>query len=164
VQVRSNLILPITILPSSNLFAVSVTQNNWGWTAGGSFNWTGARNSLVADGARTINDGGGLMGSVQLTSANVAVRHRWTESLSTEFGVMYGDNRAISSFLSPYSKLQNISGNFGIRRQLGNSLELAAAYGRILQHQNQGIPGVLNINHNRAWVNLSYSFRRPLGR
>jgi len=136
----------------------------WSVAAGGSFNWNGKRTGFVAEGSRMVSDGGGLGGAVQLISADTGVRHQWSESFSSQLGVMYGNNHALSRLTSPYSSLKMVSANFSVTRTLGNTLFLTLGYARDLQQQHQGLPAMVNINHNRAWTTVSYNFKRPLGR
>jgi hypothetical protein len=160
----TNIIFPTVILPSVNVRAIPISQKSWSWSTGGSYNWNGKRTSFVAAGSRMVSDGGGLMGTVQLISANAAVRRQWTHSFSSQLGVMYGDSHALNVFASQVSSLKMISGDISISRSLSEHLLLTLGYARDLQQQYQGALRPGNINHNRGWVSLSYNFQRPVGR
>ena len=154
----------IAHVPGVTFPANGLLRSNWSVTAGGSFNWNGERTGFIAGGSRMVSDGGGLGGAVQLISANAGVRHQWSESFSTQFGVMYGNNGALSTLASPYSSLKMVSSNFSVTRTLGNTLLLTLGYARDLQRQSHSITGLGNVNHNRAWATVAYNFKRPLGR
>jgi hypothetical protein len=151
-------------LDVSSSLGFSNRQTQWTGAAGASYNWNGRHTSFLADGSRMVSDGGGLLGAVQLTSANAAVRRQLTQSLATQLGLMYGNNRALSADTSPFTSLKMLSAKFSVDRSLGNDLLVTLGYGRDLQQQYHGQPGSAEINHNRAWATLSYNFKRPLGR
>jgi hypothetical protein len=142
---------------------VAATYSNWSLTAGGTFNWHGSRTSFMADGSRSVSDGGGLLGAVQLIGARAAVLRKLSQSWSSEFGLTYANSRPLDRSASPFSSLRDVSGILSMTRTMNHGLLLTLGYARDLQHQYQG-QGFANINHNRAWASVSYNFQRPIGR
>jgi hypothetical protein len=153
-----------SVTPQSITLAwIPESRNSWSTAAGSSLNWNGQRTSFLADVARTINDGGGLLGAVELTSADAAVRRQLTQAYSMQVGVSYGRNRALVVSSAPYSLVNSTIGSISLSRRFGSSLGFRAGYARA--HQTQENVSATNlVNNNRAWVSLSYDFSRPIGR
>src|SRR5581483_3171435 len=153
-----------TATPQSITLAwVPESRNAWSTAAGSSLNWNGERTSFLANAARTINDGGGLLGAVELTSVDAAIRRQLTQVYSAQIGVTYGRNRALVDSAAPYSSVNGTIGSISLSRRFGTSFGFTAGYARA--HQTQDSVSASNlVNNNRAWVSLSYDFSRPLGR
>ncbi len=153
-----------TVTPQSITLAwIPESRNSWSTAAGSSFSWNGERASFLADATRTINDGGGLLGAVELTSADAAMRWQLTRAYSAQVGVTYGRNRALIDSSAPYSSVNSTIGSISVSRRFGSSLGFTAGYARA--HQTQDSVSATNlVNNNRAWVSLSYDFSRPIGR
>ena len=160
----SSQLMEQTITPRSITLAwLPVSQASWSTAAGSSLNWNGERTSFLANASRTINDGGGVLGAVQLMSVDAALRRQLSPALSIAFGFGYGQNNPLLASSSPYSALRSTVGSIAVSRRLGNSLGFTVGYARA--HQSQRSAASTNlIDNNRAWVSLSYDFSRPLGR
>lgn len=132
---------------------------------GTGFNWNGRRTGVLVQTSRLVSDGGGALGAVRLLSAEAAVRHQWTRSISAQLGAAYGNNVPLSRANTPYLSLKMVSANFSLTRNLANALFITVGYSRAIQQEYQTAPGgPFEINHNRAWATLSYDFSRPWGR
>ena len=163
-SVNSEVMIPTVVLPLVYFISVPIEQASWSTAAGGSFTWNGKRTSLVADASRSVNDGGGLLGAVNLISTDVSLRRQLFKNYSADLGVAYGSNQAVSTTALPYSSLKSTSANVAVDRRFSDHLGLTLGYSHILQLQQNVTPNAPSINHNRVWVSLSYNFSRPLGR
>ena len=161
---NSELMVLTMQLPVIYLSAIPISQKSWSPAVGGSFNWNGQRTSFVADASRMINDGGGLLGAVKLTTFDAAVRRQLSRNYTTELGVVYGLSDTVGSSALSYSSVKSATGNFSLSRRFGTDFGLTLGYAYAYQLQTNSAPGSTNINHNRAWITISYTFSRPLGR
>jgi hypothetical protein len=158
-QVMEQVVTPRLI----TLAWIPVAHKTWSPAAGSSFNWNGQRTSFLADIARTVNDGGGLLGAVESVSVDAAVRHQLSSAYSAQLGFSYGQNDPVVLASAPYSSLKSVIGSISLSRRIRDMLGFTIGYARA--HQLQDAVGLQNsINNNRAWVSLSYDFSRPLGR
>lgn len=159
----SQLTSPSGALSTSGTLAAA-SQKSWSPAAGGSLNWNGQQTSFLAEVGHTASDGGGLFGAVQLTMVDAAVRRQFTRSLTVQLGGAYGSSSPLGIASPGYSALKNATGTFAISRRLRTSMTLSAGYSYVYQLQQNAVPPITNVHHNRAWVSVSYGFTRPLGR
>jgi hypothetical protein len=159
---QSELIAYTMQLPVVFLSAIPISQTSWSPAVGGSFSWNGQRTSFVTDASRMINDGGGLLGAVHFTTFGAAVRRQLSRDYTARMGVVYGLSNQVGSSALSYSSLKSATGNFSLSRRIGTNFGLTLGYARDYQLDNA--PGSSNINHNRAWITISYEFSRPMGR
>lgn len=163
-DVSTQIMVPTVQLPLVYFVSIPIEQNSWSTAAGGSFSWNGQRTSFIADASRSVSDGGGLLGAVNLTSFDASVRRQVSRNYAANLGVAYGSNQAVSTTASPFSSLKSTTANFAIDRTFRNRLGLTLGYAHAFQTQQNAAPGSDQINHNRVWMSLSYNFSRPLGR
>ena len=161
---NSELMVLAMQLPVIYVRAISISQKSWSPAVGGSFSWNGQRTSFVADASRTTSDGGGLLGAVKLTSFDAAVRRQLSRNYTAELGVIYGLSDTVGSSAVSYSSVKSATGNFSLSRRFGTDFGLTLGYAHAYQLQGNNAPVSTNINHNRAWITISYIFSRPLGR
>jgi hypothetical protein len=136
----------------------------WTPSTGVSLSWRGQHSSLAATYLRTISDGGGLGGAVQLNSALASLRHQFTRSLGGSLGANYSLNQVQGQSISSNTGGHTISGNVALERSLGQHFNLGIGYLRLHQSYDN-IPGISNApNRNQVSVSVSYQFQRPLGR
>jgi len=150
-----------TTVNSATATTATSTRMNWSPAAGGSFSMNGVRTSFVADATRMVDDGGGLLGTVQLTSVSVNIRHQFTGSFFGGGGLLYGDSKDVSGSGSSFSSLQVYG---AVSRALRNNVTVTLGYSLALQQEALRTNGSKDINHNRAWGTVSYNFTRPLGK
>ena len=158
------LMIPSGAPPVVSVAPAVVSQSSWSTALGGSFNWNGQRTSFLAEAARTANNGGGLLAAVQLTMVDAAVRRQLSRTLTAQLGAAYGLSNPVGIAPFGYSSLKNATGSFALSRRIGTSIGLSLGYSYVYQLQYNTVPGTTNVNHNRAWVSVSYAFSRPLGR
>ena len=151
--------VPVVLVASS-----PVSQRKWTYAAGASFNWQGEHTSVQMGASRRISDGGGILGPVELVSAQVALRQKLTRSLTLAFGGIVGDNRLLANFNGAVDRLRSASGSGAIEQMLGRSFMVSLGYGRDYQRESGGAPLPTDVNHNRGWVSFSYNFSKAIGR
>jgi hypothetical protein len=167
INLQTNMTLSVFAGPERTELEIgSVTAGaaSWSTMAGGNFGWQGQRTSLRLNGLRRVSDGGGLLAAVRLTSVDGAVRRQLTRFSTVGIGGLYGDSNSLSG--TTEARLKTASGSAFWEQQLGRMFALTLGYAR--DHQNGTGNGssvtVGDVDHNRAWVTLSYNFTRPLGR
>ena len=130
----------------------------WTPSAGASVNWQSLHTGMAVSYARTVSGGGGLIGAVELDSANASLRQQLTRNLSASLAGGYANNGVLSvASLGGHS----ISASAALQRQVGEHFNVQAGYTRL--HQNYSFLAA-NPDTNREWVAVSCQFFRPLGK
>jgi hypothetical protein len=133
-------------------------SQSWSPAGGASLNWQARHSSMAVSYSHSISSGGGLIGAVELDSANASLRQQITRNFSASLAGAYANNGVLAiSSLGGHS----VSGTASLQRQVGEHLNLQAGYTRL--HQNYSFLSA-NPDTNREWVSISYQFARPLGR
>jgi hypothetical protein len=133
-------------------------SQSWSPAGGASLNWQAQHTSLAVSYLHSVSGGGGLVGAVELDSANASVRQQLTRNLRAALAGTYANNGVLAlADLGGHS----ISGSASLQREVGEHLNLQAGYTRL--HQTYSFISA-NPDTNREWVAVSYQFARPLGR
>ena len=152
-------VLP-SVLSSANETDLQV---HWGVAGGADLTWQGKRTITRLGYTRQTTDGSGIAQAVNLEQINGEIWQRLTARLTGGIGVGYAKNNplnAANGLVPSHSWL----GNAQVEYRLTDNLVFALQYGRDqLSYIYSPSPAVRS-NRNRAWVSLSYSFSRPLGR
>ena len=160
----SQVITQVVTVPVVVVISSPASSQRWTYAAGASFNWQGERTSVQLGASRRISDGGGVLGPVELVSAQAALRQKLRRSLTLAFGGIVGDNRLLANFNGAAAQLRSASGSAAIEQILGRNFMVSLGYGRDYQRQSGGTPPPTDVNHNRGWISLSYNFSRAIGR
>jgi hypothetical protein len=170
-QVRPGMNLSFFVGPqySDNRFQTSSSPSQAGysamWTvaAGAEYSLTGRHNSLSLTFTRHLADGGGVLGTVELSSFLGSYRQqlsrRWTVTLNGS----YGANDALTNAVGSQT-IDLGSAGLSVLRQLGEHYFVEVGY--LWQDQNTKNVSVLSSNAHRNTVvaSFSYQFARPWGR
>jgi hypothetical protein len=157
VQTTSKLLLSGVTIPISN--------NIWSGSGGASFNWQGQHNSISAEFARRVNDGGGIQGPSNETLINGNYGRQLTKTITIGVGGYYTRTDALITDSTGTPSTNTASGNITISKTFRQNFSCVFGYAHDRQRQKDSTvleSGV--VNHNRGWINISYSFGRPLGR
>ena len=139
------------------------SEEHWGVAGGADLSWQGKRTSTRLEYTRQASDGSGLAQAVKLEQVEGEIRERLTRRWTLDAGVGYARNTPLNAVSGP-TPYRSWVGNAGLQYKLTDNLAFDARYGRDqLQYENR-LPPVSWSNRNRAWVSMSYSFSRPLGR
>lgn len=142
---------------SSTLPVVAAAQS-WSPAGGASVNWQSLHSSAAVSYLHSVSGGGGLIGAVELDSANASVRQQIRRNLSASFAGAYANNGVLAvAALGGHS----VSGSVSLQQQVGQHLSFQAGYTRL--HQTYSFLAA-NPDTNREWISISYQFARPLGR
>jgi hypothetical protein len=142
---------------SPTLPAVAAARS-WSPAGGASVNWQSAHSSAAVSYLHTVSGGGGLIGAVNLDSANASFRQLIRRNLSAYVSGAYANNGVLAlSSLGGHS----ISGSASLQRQVGEHISFQAGYTRL--HQTYSFFSA-NPDTNREWLSISYQFGRPLGK
>ncbi|HZQ91909.1 MAG TPA: hypothetical protein VFA60_08970 [Terriglobales bacterium] len=136
----------------------------WSWSAGGNFDWRGVRNAINAGVVRQVNDAGTLGGVVRLTNLNAGFNRRLTARSTIHMGVSYARNRAFDLLVSPGATGDYVIGSAEYQHTLGRHIGFSLSYSHVEQTKAATLPSVVQGDHNRVAIALSYSFERPIGR
>ncbi|HZQ66960.1 MAG TPA: hypothetical protein VFA68_00460 [Terriglobales bacterium] len=162
-QTMMDVVVPSVVLPRIQILAIAVPQKSWSTTAGGSYVWNGLHTGVTVNASRTLSDGGGLLGAVNLTSVDGTFRRQLSRQYTVSFAANYGQSDAVGQVPTPYSAVTSALGSVSVNRTFATNLGLTLGYARAFQLQGNG-QGIPNISHNRAWISVSYQLSRPLGR
>lgn len=140
-----------------------VTLANWSWSAGGTYRWTTSKVTMTGTVARQVSDGGGLTGTVRLTSFEYTVERQLPRKFSGSLYARY----TLNDRLIPQTGQTNHA-NYGsvggeISRKLRRDLTLRLSYDRMeeLLGYTSSNPW---IDRNRVTISIDYLFTHPLGR
>jgi hypothetical protein len=156
---RAKSLVPAALIgPTNSLTSTS----HWNGAGGVAWSWQGTRTGFSLGYTRQTSDGGGLMEAVRMQSVTGDVRRRLTQRWTASLSALYGINDPLGSS-TVVSGIRTLSGNAGFDYQMTDHLGFGIRYGRDQQKYVDAVPNSWT-NRNRAWVSMSYSFNRPLGR
>jgi hypothetical protein len=140
----------------------STTQSMWLVDGGATLGWQGARTNIQFSAIHNVSDGGGLTGAARTYSVNVVARRQFDHQFVGTVGLSYSENSVLANL--PGNHFYAVDGTAGIEKTIRQRFAIGLIYGR--NHQTFANSGALSnnlVDHNRAWVNVSYSFSHPLG-
>jgi hypothetical protein len=143
----------------------TTTSTSWSPTGGIEAAWQNARTSVAAGYSRSISDGGGLLGAVQLGNTYGRFRHEVIPGWAVTATASYGTNSSIlpssafvgSSFNLTGVNLTSVGG--GLERNAGKRLGLRLGY----THDFQQETGFGDATRNRFFATITYQWAKPLG-
>ena len=151
-------------IPSeSNLSNSLGSQKKWNVAGGTDLTFQGRSTSFRVGYTQQTSDGGGLAEAVRLQQVSGEIKRRLTSHWTTAVSIGYGKNKPLTMIKNqaPYNSLV---GNASVDCQITDSLGFGFRYERDqLTYEYPSSISSLS-NRNRAWVSISYSFSRPLGR
>jgi hypothetical protein len=144
--------------------AVLSNPLTWSWSAGGSFDWRGVRNAINASVVHQVSDGGLLGGVVRLTNLGGGFNRRLSANSTLHVAANYARNRAFDLLVSPAATGDYVITTADYHRTLGRRFGMSLTYSHVQQTRTPTLPSVVQGDHNRVAIALSYSFERPIGR
>ncbi len=137
---------------------------SWHPQAGGSLSWQGRLSSVALSYSHMISGGGGLIGAVQMDSANASIGQQLSRTLNASVSGGYAQNDVLTAVPQAGDNGHTLFGTASLQKQFGQHLNLQLGYTRL--HQSYSGVAVLATtpNTNREVVSISYQFFRPLGR
>jgi hypothetical protein len=140
---------------------VPVSRTLWSPSGGATFSWSGDRLGLQASFVRQVSDGGGLLGSVDMTNARLLIKRElarhWAAHLDGEI-----THEALLR-VSGDVKIQTLVVGAGISHELARNMRIQLSYQRM--HRTGGYLSTSQFgNHNRVTLALERNFTLPLGR
>src|SRR5581483_139858 len=110
-----------------------LSSANWSWSAGGTYTWTTTRMTMVGSAIRQVSDGGGLVGTVQMTNFQCRLQGRLPRKLTGAIYSGYSLNHELTpqtgTTLSPHYGTAGAS----IARAISRQLSVTLAYDRAEQ-------------------------------
>lgn len=152
------------VVVNLSFFTISlpVFRTQWSGSGGVEYRWKRPHDAVHASFVRKISDGGGLVGSVNLTDGNVEYVRNLTKSWTATVGGDYATNTSLG--FNGQSKLIVYQGKLGLSRQISQDIVLNLQYNRGHQSQSGAVAGALVQDHDRAAITILYQFTRPIGR
>ncbi len=147
--------------------ATGPTQSN-GWSVSGGVEggWQGERTSLSAGYLRSVSDGGGVLGAVNLQTVHGNFRRVLVPGWAVALTAVHGTNQSITVPSATYASSINLtSAGIALERNVGKSLGLRLGYSHDFQEEF-GLPAptpTQDAHRNRFFVTLSYQWAKPLG-
>jgi len=147
--------------------ATQPTQSSgWSVSGGAEGGWQGERTSLSAGYSRSVSDGGGVLGAVNLQTVHGSFRRVLVPGWAVALTASHGTNQSITvPFATSASSINSTSAGISLERNVGKSVGLRLGYSHDFQEQF-GVPGsaqTLDAHRNRFFVTLSYQWAKPLG-
>jgi hypothetical protein len=121
----------------------------WSPAAGVGYEWKGGRTSFTAGAVRRIADGGGLQGSVLLTSASAQVHSQLAKATDLSFGGGYSNNELLGSVGGDG---HTVLGSVALEHHLVERLSLKVAYTR--EHQTYASTQTGNGHESHSAITL----------
>ena len=143
------------------ILQIPVQSNEWTWSAGGAYSWTGHRAAMVLNYSRRVSTGMGLVGAVQLDGGSADFTWKATKNWSVRLGLAAADNQLLA-IKSSQDELLTYSASLGLSRQLFRNMFMNFGFQRV--NQTGSLRGLSTGNHDIAYVSLEYRFAKPLGR
>jgi hypothetical protein len=144
----------------------STQSSGWSVTGGANGGWQGERTSLTGGYARSVSDGGGILGTVLLQNLHVDFRRVLVPGWAVALTANRGTNQSITlPFATSASSINVTSAGIALERNVGKSVGLRLGYTRGSQEQF-GLPApnpTQTANRNRIFATLSYQWAKPLG-
>ena len=147
--------------------ATQPTQSNgWSVSGGAEGGWQGERTSLSAGYSRSVSDGGGVLGAVNLQTVHGIFRRVLVPGWAVALTASHGTNQSITvPFATSASSINLTSAGISLERNVGKSIGLRLGYSHDFQEQF-GLPAptpTQDASRNRFFVTLSYQWAKPLG-
>jgi hypothetical protein len=145
--------------------------NAWSVAGGAEGSWADQSTSLSAGYARTISDGGGILGSVRLQSVYGSFRRELVPGWAVALTASHGTNQSlvVPSIVVPSindaSSIHLTTAGISLERNVRKSIGLRLGYSHDFQEEF-GLPAAnptLDAHRNRFFVTLSYHWAKPLG-
>jgi len=147
--------------------ATQPTQSNdWSAAFGAEGGWANQQTSVSAGYARSISDGGGVLGAVRLQTVHGNFRRQLAPGWAVALTGSYGTNQSVTvPFVISASSINVTSAGVSLERNVGKNLGFRLGYTHDFQEQVglNGTPPTLDANRNRVFVTISYQWAKPLG-
>jgi hypothetical protein len=139
--------------------------SNWEVSGGIEGGWADQHTSLTAGFARSISDGGGLLGAVRLQDVHGSFRREFRPGWAASVSGSYGSNKALIPASLASATTSNLSSvGASLEHNLGRSLGFRVGYSHDFQEQLFFAPNpTLDAHRNHFYVTLSYQWAKPLG-
>lgn len=160
-SLTSNMRVSIFAGPEHTTARAAASLSDWRWAGGATYEWMGRRTSLIGAVSRKIDDGGGVLGAVKISSATMEFRHQLTGRWTAELKASYDYNQPLTGNLRA---LSYASTSGGVTRMLSQNLSLSIRYWRVWQKDSGVLAAAYSADHNRVSTSLAYDFKFPLGR
>jgi hypothetical protein len=156
--------------PQFPQYYVLLLQNDWAGAGGVNIGYQGLRDSFTIGGSKQVSDGGGLLATTVVYSANAAYRRklaaRWDGTASGQYGrnISFAASNLDRRFF-PDRSYTLLTIYLQLNREITPHLNAMLQYGFTHEYQqNIYLTGTPNYNDNRVAVSLQYTWNHPLGR
>ncbi len=178
-EVQTHMLLPFYTLYLNQAFSISIsfgiehadtaapqspTSDSWSPSVTASAGWQGSRGDFAASFSRTVTAGGGLLGAYESNSISSSGGWKLSRTWSGAVSVSYASINSVTLAISSLQGGNTLTAGVSAEHSIGERLSASFQY----QHLREDYNGITVItadpDSNRESVNLTYQFRRPLGR
>ena len=140
------------------------SSSSWTPAAGASLGWQGQRTTLAASYSHVVSGGAGLLGAVQMDSANASLFRQFTKGLSGSVAGAYIQNDTLGTKISGETNGHSVVGTGYLQQQFGRHVSLRGGYTWLRQSYSNLATNAASPVANQVFVGLSYQFERAIGR
>jgi hypothetical protein len=138
--------------------------DDWYVGGGADLSWEGRRTTFRLGYTHETTDGGGLAQAVNLQQVNGEVKRRIARSWTASLDLGYARNNPLHASFYGSAPYRSWIGGAGVDCSITNNLSFGLRYGRDQLRYENSTSRAQSSFRNRAWLSISYSFSRPLGR
>jgi hypothetical protein len=142
-------------------------SSGWSLSGGAEGGWKNQHTSMSAGYSRSVNDGGGVLGTVLLQTVHANFRRQLTPEWAAALTASYATNHELIGPAGSASSVNLTSAGISLERTVRKSVGLRLGYTHDFQQQF-GLPApsptpTQNASRNLFSVTLSYQWAKPLG-
>lgn len=140
------------------------STGSWEPFLSASAGWQRFRSTFAASYSRTVEGGGGLIGSFHVNHADGSFARQLAKQWRFQAAANYQLHKTVNSLFGSGSNGHTVGASFTLSRRLGEHFKADFGYQHL--HQSYGHISAVTATPdiNRGYVSLSYDFSIPLGR
>ncbi len=141
-------------------------STDWSVAGGVEGGWRNLRTGVTAGYSRSVSDGGGVLGAVQLQNIHANFRRELVPGWAVALNFSHGTNQSVTvPFATSASSINLTSAGIALEHNVQNSIGLRVGYTHNFQEQF-GLPApnpTMGAHQNLFYVTISYQWAKPLG-
>jgi hypothetical protein len=142
-------------------------SSGWSVAGGAEAGWQNRNTNVSAGYARSISDGGGILGAVRLQTVHGDFRRELVRAWTADLTATHGTNQSIIvPTAGSASAIDLTSAGIALEHTVRKSVGFRCGYSHDFQQQLFGFtvpPQTYDAHRNRYFVTLSYEWGKPLG-
>jgi hypothetical protein len=160
---RSHIHNVLILNPDLSTSVVPALSDQWSWAGGIMYTWQGKHSGFLASGRRGVSDGGGFVGAVRLTTAQLEMTRQFDAHWTASLGTSYSDGRALdASANGTGERITTAEGHVGVERRIMRNITVRGQYAHVYQPHGQIFLQNILGHRDRVEIGLEYQFHRIL--